>query len=177
VNLGAKAAFSAGLGECGMRSGSAFLLTGAAAVGALLVGSRVEPGPSEPSTAAWYDRLAKPEFTPPKPVFGAVWPVLDGLLWFAGYRIARASRSPARNAALAFWAASLACIPGYSLVFFGRKRPDEGLAVSAAMLGSGLGLAATARSVDRPAAGATLPLVAWLMFATVLQEEVWRRNK
>jgi len=160
-----------------MRKGSVLLLTGAAAAGALLAGSRWSPAPAGSPTALWYARLEKPSFTPPGAVFGVVWPVLDALLWFTGYRLARARPGPARLVALGAWTANLAGMVGYPYVFFGRKRPDEGLAVTGAMLGASAGLVASAAEVDRPAAWATVPLVGWLLFATVLQEEVWRRNK
>ena len=46
------------------------------------------------------------------------------------------------------------------------------------MVGLGGGcIAALASQVDRRAAYADLPLVAWVIFAAVLQEEVWRRNR
>lgn len=160
-----------------MRAGSALALTGAAVVGALLAGSRYSPAPSRPDDAAWYAGLNKPGFTPPRPVFGVVWTALDGLLWFTGYRLSQAPRSRVRGLALLAWGAIVLGIPAYPYVFFGRHRPDLGLGVTAGMLGASAGLVASAAKVDRAAAAATMPLVGWLLFATLLQEEVWRRNK
>lgn len=160
-----------------MRKGSALLVTGAAAIGALLAGRKFNPDPARPSTAAWYASLDKPSFTPPSPVFGVAWTLLDGLLWFTGYRLICARPSTARRIALGSWIASVLAIPSYSWVFFGRHRPDEGLGVTGSMLGASATLAASAARVDRPAAIATAPLICWLLFATALQEEVWRRNR
>ena len=160
-----------------MRTGSAIILAGAASVGALLAGGRFNPGPEHPRTAAWYAGLDKSELTPPGPVFGVAWSVLDALLWFTGYRLLRARPSGARRAAIASWLVTLLGIPGYSWAFFGRHRPEEGLGASASMLAASTGLVATTAQVDRAAAWATAPLVGWLMFATFLQEEVWRRNQ
>lgn len=160
-----------------MRAGLAVVLTGATAVGALLAGSRNSPAPNHPRTAAWYAHLEKPSFTPPGPVFGAVWPLLDALVWFAGYRLATRPRSPARSVALVTWLLNVIGIGSYSYVFFGRKRPDAALGVTAGMVAASGGLVASAARVDRPAALASAPLLAWVMFATVLQEEVWRRNR
>ncbi len=159
-----------------MRKGSALILTGAAAVGALLAGGRYNPGPEQPGTAVWYRRLDKPDFTPPGPVFGVAWTLLDGLLWFAGYRLARARPGPAKRIALGTWLASVIGIPAYCYAFFGRHRPGAGLAVTTGMLATSVGLTASAARVDRPAALASAPLTAWLLFASLLQEEVWRRN-
>ncbi len=160
-----------------MRKGSAVAVAGAVAVGALLAGGRFNPGPEHPRTAAWYARLEKSELTPPGPVFGIAWTLLDGLLWFTGYRLLRARQSSARRSAFAAWILTALGIPGYSWAFFGRRRADAGLGVSASMLGASIGLAATAAQVDRSAAWATRPLVGWLLFATFLQEEVCRRNQ
>ena len=160
-----------------MQKPLALALTGVAIVTALAAGSRDSPAPIHPRTAAWYAALDKPSFTPPGPVFGIVWPILDALLWFAGFRLATRPRSPARSLALLTWLASVVGIGGYSYVFFGRKQPGEALGVTAGMLGASAGLVASAARVDPPAAIASAPLVAWLLFANVLQEEVWRRNR
>jgi benzodiazapine receptor len=79
--------------------------------------------------------------------------------------------------ALSAWAANLPGIAGFSWVLFRRRRTDEALAVTIAMVGTSTTAAITAATVDRKAAIATLPLVAWALFALVLQEEVWRRNQ
>ena len=44
------------------------------------------------------------------------------------------------------------------------------------MLGTGAAYVVAAAKVDRPAAAAGEPFVAWLCFATLLAEQVWQRN-
>jgi benzodiazapine receptor len=85
--------------------------------------------------------------------------------------------SPKRNAALGFWGLSILGVGGFSWVLFGRKRLDEALGVTAGMVGASVGLVATAGMVDRKAAIASRPLAGWVVFASFLQEEVWRRNR
>lgn len=160
-----------------MRAGSALMIAGAVSVGALLAGGRYNPGPQHPRTARWYAKLEKPDFTPPAPVFGLAWPILDGLLWFTGYRLLRAPASPARRTSVIAWLLTLLGIPGYSWTFFGRHHPEEGLGASGAMLAGAAALTASSARVDPKAAWATAPLLGWLVFANVLQEEVWRRNR
>ena len=133
-------------------------------------------GPQRPINGIWYAALRKPSYTPPGPAFGAAWTVLDGLLATAGYRLMTKPRSPARTLALAGWGLCTAGLAGYPWVFFGKKRLDASLAVTGAMLVSAAGTVAASRKVDRPAAAMGLPLVAWLGFATLLSEEIWRRN-
>jgi benzodiazapine receptor len=84
--------------------------------------------------------------------------------------------SGARNVALAAWSLNLLGIAGFSWTLFGRKKLDQALGVTAGMALTSSATVATAAMVDRKAALAGLPLFAWVVFATVLQEEVWRRN-
>ncbi|MDT7953141.1 MAG: TspO/MBR family protein [Acetobacteraceae bacterium] len=160
-----------------MQKSAAAIVAGVAAAGALLAGSRFNPGPQHPGTALWYARLEKPDFTPPGPVFGLAWTALDGLLGYTGYRLLTRRRSIARRWALGAWLLTLFGIPAFSWRFFGGHRSDEALGVSATMLASSVGLTAAASEVDRNAMIASAPLIAWLIFATALQEEVWRRNR
>lgn len=44
------------------------------------------------------------------------------------------------------------------------------------MLGSGAAYVGTAARSDRVAAATGVPYVLWLGFATLLTEEIWRRN-
>jgi tryptophan-rich sensory protein len=126
---------------------------------------------------AWYAALRKPSFTPPGPVFGLAWTGLDALLGYAGYRLLISPSSASRNAALGAWSLNILGVAGFSWVLFGRKRLDEALQVTAGMVATTASTAIAAATVDRRAAYASLPLLGWVMFAAVLQEEVWRRNR
>ena len=159
-----------------MRKTQAALATTAAVTAAQLLGAQWNPGPNHPRTAAWYAALRKPAFTPPGPVFGIAWTALDALLAYSGYRLLTAPASPKRHAALAAWSLNLLGIAGFSWVLFGRKRLGEALGVTAGMVVTASATAGTAALVDRKAAYADVPLLAWVAFAALLQEEVWRRN-
>ena len=160
-----------------MRDTTAALAAGSAIAAAALIGARSGPTPAHPATAAWYAHLRKPSFTPPGPVFGAAWGVLDVLLGYAGYRLMRSPPRPARTVAIGSWVATVLGVGGFSWVLFGRKRTDAALGVNAAMVGTSVALVASAAETDTPAALAALPLAVWVLFACVLQEEVWRRNR
>jgi translocator protein len=154
----------------------ALLTASTAAITAQAVGSLRGPTPGQPKTAAWYAKLRKPSFTPPGPVFGIAWSFLDGLLGYAGYRLLLTKPSNARSTALVFWGLNLLGVSGFSWVLFGRKRLDEATAVSLTMVVTSAAAAAAASRVDKHAARAITPLIGWVIFASVLQEEVWRRN-
>lgn len=147
----------------------AIVLSGVAAI-------PFNPGPARPKLAAWYDALDKPPYTPPKPVIGTAWPVLQALLAISGYRLLRASPRPGRNAALGWWGFSVAMIPGWSAIFFGLRNLGGAVAAASAELAGAVAFTRQAGRVDRVAAAGGAPLIAWLAFANVLAADVWRRN-
>jgi len=148
------------------------------AVGSVLIAATIgaQNGPQRPTTALWYASLRKPRFTPPGPVVGAAWGALELLLAGAGYRLLQARGGEARSAAIGSWVLTLAGLAGYPWLFFRQKQLGSSAVASASMLTAALGTAAAARDVDRPAAAMTVPLTLWLGFATLLSEELWRRN-
>ena len=147
------------------------------AVGAaLLIGRRASPTPDHPRTRRWYRGLDKPGYTPPPPVYPVAWTCIQASLAYGGYRLLRAEPSPGRSTALAFWAANQVGIAGWSAVFFGQRSTGGGALASAALGASAIGYVVAAGRTDRTAAELGLPLVAWVAFATLLAEEIWRRN-
>jgi len=155
---------------------AAAIAGGAMALSGFL-GRRYSPDREHPAIDRWYHGLQKPSFTPPDTVFGAVWPALEALLAVGGYRLLREPSHPDRDWALAFWAVNLAMIPGWTKIFFGERSLAGGLGAAAAQLGAGLAYVENARRVDGVAAACGVPYVAWLAFANVVAEEVWRRNE
>ena len=155
----------------GAVSSSSPLVAGVAAAGAVglsaLLANQV-PTPRDPDTGEWYHSLGKPAATPPDPVFGIVWPVIDVCLAVGGYRLMRSAGSSNRTAALAFWGFNVAMIAGWTKLFFGERRIASGAAASAAMLAAGIGYVATASKVDSVAAVAGVPFAGWVAFASYL---------
>jgi translocator protein len=154
----------------------AAITAASALTAAQLTGAWFRPD-RDPATWHWYQRLDKSRLTPPGPVFGIAWTILDSLLAYSGYRLMTARPGHSRSAGLVFWALNVVGIPSHSITLFGRRRLDEATAVTAGMLASTAGLLATASQVDRRATWTALPLAGWLVFAMYLQEEVWRRNR
>ena len=150
------------------------IVAGSAVLGAALLGA--QNGPQRPRTALWYARLRKPDYTPPGPVIGVTWGVLESLLVATGYRLLRDPSSPPRDKALAAWGCSLIGLAAFPYFFFGRKRLGQSTLASAAMLAAAAGIALNARKVDKPAAVMTLPLLGWVSFATFLSGDLYRRN-
>lgn len=160
-----------------MQKRDAAIVAGAAVFSAQLFGAQWNPSPAHPRTAVWYAALRKPSFTPPGPVFGIAWTALDALLGYSGYRLLTAPPSQKRTVALSAWALNLLGVAGFSFVLFGRRRLDEALGVTVGMAAAASAATIAAARTDRRAAYADAPLLAWVIFAAVLQEEVWRRNR
>lgn len=151
------------------------LLTSVGAVAsAAVVGAQA--GPQQPRAGLWYARLRKPSFTPPGPAFGAAWSVLYCLIGFAGYRLLRAPVGRGRTAALSGWSGTVFGIALFPWTFFGKRDLVASGAVTVGMLAAATTAAAAASGVDRPAARAMIPPAAWVAFALLLNEELWRRN-
>lgn len=144
---------------------------------ALLVGRRAGPTPEHPRTRRWYRKLDKPDYTPPSPVYPMAWTAIQAALAYGGYRLMTAEPSPERSVALALWSANQIGIGGWSEVFFGNRAPGWGTLASALLGASAVGYVVTAGRVDRTAAKLGTPLVLWVAFATLLSEEIWRRNE
>jgi len=144
------------------------LLTSLAAV----AGGRSTRGGLSP----WYEKLNKPPFQPPAWLFAPVWTFLYGLIALSGWRIYRCSRSPRRERVLGLWAAQLGLNGLWSWLFFGKRRPRAALVDSALLLGTAVAYVGAAHGVDRTAAKLFVPYVGWLSFATLLNEEIVRRN-
>jgi len=102
--------------------------------------------------------------------------VIQSALAGAGYRLLRQRASPARNRSLALLGWNVLTIGAWSRLFFGEKQLGLSTAAAAAMVGAGAAYVNEARKVDRTAAIAGVPFVAWVAFATVLTVAIWRRN-
>ena len=145
-------------------------------MGAVAIGGRSSPTPDHPRTRRWYRDLEKPGFTPPPPVYAVAWTGIQAGLAYGGYRLLRRAPSQRRTLALALWGVNQAAIAGWSEVFFGHRAPGIGAVAAGSMVGTAAGYVAAAAREDDVAAAAGVPLVAWVSFATLLAEEIWRRN-
>ena len=72
--------------------------------------------------------------------------------------------------------ANVSGVADFSYVLFGRKRLDESTGVTLGMAATAIGAVATSAVVDRKVALAELPSASWVLFATLFQQEIWRRN-
>lgn len=128
------------------------------------------------SVKSWYPTLAKPGFQPPSWVFGPVWTTLYVMMGIAAWRVWLTSPGPDRRTALRWFALQLALNLGWSILFFGLRRPDLALVEIVALWGALLLTAAKFYRRDAAAGWLLVPYVAWVTFAFVLNFAIWRLN-
>jgi tryptophan-rich sensory protein len=129
-------------------------------------------------TGPWYDRLAKPAWTPPNWVFPVAWTSLYLLMAFAGARVVAVSADApgAATLALAFWALQIAANTLWTPIFFGLRRIRAALPVMGVLWLAVLGCLLTHWRVDLWAGLAFVPYLVWVTVAAALNLTVVRLN-
>lgn len=129
------------------------------------------------SLQSWYRTLEKPAWNPPDQVFGPVWTTLYLLMGVALALARRASPEDQRGRIEAVFGLQLALNLAWSFAFFSGRNPAAGVAVILVLWASIVATIAEFGRVRRLAAMLLLPYLAWVTFATVLNVEIWRRNR
>lgn len=143
-----------------------FFIFLAACFGAGATGSGFPPG-------EWYQRLAKPSWTPPNWVFPVMWTAIYVLVAFAAARVAVLEGS---GYAMAFWATQIAFNALWTPIFFGLRRLKGALIVMVFLWLSVLGCFVTHWQLDLWAGLAMLPYLVWVTVAGMLNLSVARLN-
>ena len=151
----------------GSSAGSAVLLVASLALVAVV--AAVGGGATSRSVGDWYDGLERAPWNPPSWVFGPAWTVLYILMAVAAWLVGREGLGDSEvQVALVLYAIQLTLNLGWSVVFFGLRRPDLGLLVIVALF---IAVAATAIAFDAVsplAAWLLAPYLAWVVFAASL---------
>ena len=142
-----------------------------------LISRSTAPSPQHPRIWAWYKSLRRPSYNPPDVAFPIAWLAIESGLAWSGYRLLKSPSSPSRNRGLALLAGNILGIGGWSRLFFGSRNLPLSTFASAALGSSAVVYVIESSKADKPAAAASIPLVAWVAFATVLTASIWRRNR
>lgn len=148
----------------------ALILAGCLAVAA--IGGAVTAS----SVDTWYPTLTKPSWNPPNSVFAPVWTLLYVMMGLAAWMVWNHRDRADIRAATVLFVAQLVLNTGWSVVFFGLRRPGFaffeivllGLAIVATLL--------TFSRISRTAAWLLVPYLGWVSFAAVLNFAIWRLN-
>ncbi len=123
----------------------------------------------------WYERLAKPGWTPPNWAFPVVWSLLFLMNSVSGWRVWQASGTAA-GVAFGAYVLSLAINASWSAVFFGLRRMDIGLVNVVLLWASIAAVAVLFWPHNQIAALLQLPYLVWVTIATALNFTVLRLN-
>lgn len=136
---------------------------------------------SRPAQSAWFARLKKPSFQPPREAFPIVWPLLyaDIAVVSAGTadRLRDDGRTDEARTYSTLLALNLLLNASWSWLFFNRRMLGTAAIAAGVLTASSADL--TRRSVAvRGASAAPLGLYpAWCAFATVLSSRIWWLNR
>lgn len=124
----------------------------------------------------WYPTLAKPNWTPPAWVFGPVWTVLYCMMGVAGFLVWKRGGFAAARVAMALFFVQLIFNAGWSIVFFGLRRPGWGVVEIVALWLAIVATTVAFHRVSQPAGWLFAPYLAWTTFAAALNVAIWRLN-
>ena len=122
---------------------------------------------------AWYDRLDKPNWTPPNWLFPVAWTTLYLAMSIAGARIAYEAGS---GLAMAFWALQIALNTLWTPIFFGLRRIRAGLGIIVLLWLSVAACLVTHLSLDLWAGLLFVPYLIWVTTAAALNYSVMKLN-
>lgn len=125
----------------------------------------------------WYYGLKKPAWQPPDWLFGPAWTTI--FLCMAVSFVLSWNQLPDAGAKARLF--GLFALNGglntlWSFLFFGRRRPDLALIEIVPFFSSIVLLTMTVAPLDRRAAWAFVPYLCWVLFASVLNIAIVRRN-
>ncbi len=128
-----------------------------------LVGFATRPG-----VDGWYQSAVRSALTPPDYVFGIVWSVLYLLMGFYLWRIARRAPDDSRRFLLRLFIAQLIANLAWSFIFFQMQALWLAVAWIIGLIAAVGVLIKHTYKLDRWAALALVPLLAWMCFALYL---------
>lgn len=131
--------------------------------------------------SAWYARLRKPAYQPPRTVFPVVWPALYADIAVVSAatvdRLHDTRNRPAARVYVLWLAVNLALNSAWSWVFFNRRHLAAAVALNAALTASSADLARRAVAVRGTRAMPLILYPAWCAFAFVLSAHIWLLNR
>lgn len=128
------------------------------------------------SVDTWYRTLERPPWSPPNWLFGPVWTVLYAAQAVAAWLVWR-SGGPQAASALRVYGAQLVLNLGWSLIFFGLRRPGLALIEIAVLWVAIVATVVAFRRRSKLAALLLVPYLLWVSYAVTLNAGIWWRNR
>lgn len=131
------------------------------------------------ATKSWYDRIAKPKWTPPNSIFAPVWITLYTLLGLAVYRITSLKPTPhqqLRRLSLVLYGVHYLINIIWAPIFFGWKRLRLGHVLNVLLLTTLAPVIYGFYRLDKLSAYLLIPYMVWLLVATALSNGICKLN-
>lgn len=129
-------------------------------------------GPGNP----WFDALTKPAIFPEPKWFGIVWTILFAMMGVAVAIVCAAWGARRRSAAITAFVVLFALLMAWTPVFFALHQMTIALVLICIIIAITLLTVILFWSVRKTAAILMMPLLAWVIFATVLNYEFLQLN-
>jgi translocator protein len=136
---------------------------------------------SRPAQSAWYAKLKKPPYQPPRQAFPIVWPML-----YANIAVTSAAtldelyergQQQQRRAYIAALVSNLVLNGSWSWLFFNQRRLGASAIGAAALTVSSVDLTRRSMAVQGAKAAPLVAYPAWCAFATALSTHIWALNR
>ena len=131
---------------------------------------------TSPEIPNWYQKLAKPSWTPPRWLFGPVWTVLYALMAVAAWLVWKRAGWQGSNGALTMFAIQLALNLAWSFIFFKYHLTGWAFAEIVLLWTAIAVTMAKFATVSMVAALLFVPYLVWVTYASALNFAVWRMN-
>lgn len=132
---------------------------------------------TSPAISGWYATIQKPPFNPPNWIFAPVWTFLFFLMGISLYLILEKNLKEriVKNALMIFIGQFILNI-GWSVLFFGLKRPFESFLEIIFLWLAILMMIIQFNKIDKKAAFLMIPYLLWVSFAAFLNLSIWILN-
>lgn len=130
------------------------------------------------NSQAFYNSLAKPPFAPPAYIFGIVWTILYILVGIASFLIVKnGTDNPGVTESFKTYIFNLILLFLWPIVFFNFNILWLSVVVIIISLFTAITVFFKFYGINKAAGYLLLPLVLWILFASVLNISVWWLNK
>jgi benzodiazapine receptor len=130
------------------------------------------------STRTWYNTLAKPSFTPPDWMFGAIWSLLFIFMGIALFLVWTAEvPTKTKQIAMILFFIQLLLTSAWNFLFFALKSPLSGFINILVLIIFILLTMFTFYPICKKAGYLLVPYLLWIVFSAILNYSVWALNR
>lgn len=130
------------------------------------------------NSSQFYETLAKPFFAPPPFVFGIVWTIIYILIGIASYLVVKDGiEKPGVTESIKYYLFNLVLLFLWPIVFFNLQAFGLSVILIIIILFVSASVAFKFYQINKVAGYLYIPLVLWVLFASVLNISIWWLNR